>query len=146
MNRRLIASASPLAAVIFLTACGGDEPTPPAKTVTVTAEAKTSESTTATTTMAPLPAPPTTTEAPAAPASWVMPSAIGMNLQDAQDGMQALTGNPFFVTLSEDATGQGRNQVLDANWKVCAQTPEPGASFTAETKIVFYSVKLNEPC
>lgn len=75
-----------------------------------------------------------------------MPSAIGLNLQDAQDGIQALTGNPGFITLSEDATGQGRNQVLDGNWKVCAQTPEPGATFSNGTKVVFYSVKLNEPC
>ena len=159
MNRHRFAVACPLAGVVIaavLTGCGGDEPGAPTKTVTVTAEPTTVEAEpTAAEPTEPEPteteqiaAPPATTEAPApaAPSSWIMPSAVGMNLQDAQDGLQALTGNPLFITLSEDATGQDRNQILDANWKVCAQTPGPGESFTETTQIVFSSVKLNESC
>lgn len=82
----------------------------------------------------------------AAPSQWVMPNLVGSNLQAAQDQIQAVTGNPIFITLSHDATGRGRNQVLDSNWKVCSQNVAPGAPFTEGTKIDFGAVKLAEKC
>jgi hypothetical protein len=75
-----------------------------------------------------------------------MPNLVGRNLQDAQDAIQALTGNPVFITTSHDATGQRRLQVLDANWKVCSQSIAPGAAFTADSTIDFAAVKLAEAC
>jgi hypothetical protein len=75
-----------------------------------------------------------------------MPNLVGSNLQAAQDRIQAVSGNPLFITLSHDATGHGRNQVLDSNWKVCSQNVAPGAPFTDSTKIDFGAVKLAEKC
>ncbi|WP_208379008.1 hypothetical protein [Cumulibacter soli] len=70
----------------------------------------------------------------------------GTVLQDAQDAMQALTGDPFFVTLSEDASGQGRMQLMDSNWIVCSQTPAAGEEFSEDTIITFFAVKIGETC
>ena len=83
---------------------------------------------------------------PASPRQWVMPNLVGSNLQAAQDQIQALTGNPIFITFSHDASGRSRSQVLDSNWNVCAQNVEPGAPFTADTRIDFGAVKLTEKC
>jgi len=75
-----------------------------------------------------------------------MPDLVGQTLQDAQDAVQALTGNAVFFTSSTDATGQDRAQVLDANWKVCSQNVGPGDAITAKTMIEFAAVKLDEQC
>jgi hypothetical protein len=77
---------------------------------------------------------------------WVMPNLVGSKLQQAQDQIQKLTGNPTFITFSHDATGQKRNQVLDSNWKVCSQSIAPGATFDKNAKIDFGAVKLTEQC
>lgn len=90
---------------------------------------------------------PTTAAPPPAPAlTWTMPDMVGQNLQLAQDSMQALTGNPVFVTFSVDASGLGRAQVLDANWRVCSQNVPAGTSFTADSMIEFAAVKNEEAC
>lgn len=75
-----------------------------------------------------------------------MPNLVGAGLQAAQDSLQRLTGNPLFVSKSHDATGAGRLQVSDRNWKVCSQTPAAGTAFTSETTIDFGAVKLEETC
>jgi hypothetical protein len=77
---------------------------------------------------------------------WVMPDLVGAVLQQAQDQMQALTGNPAFFTSSHDLGGQDRSQVLDANWKVCSQNVAPGAPVASDTTIDFGVVKLEESC
>lgn len=78
--------------------------------------------------------------------SWIMPNEIGKSLQTAQDDLQALTGNPAFVSTSEDLTGEGRQQIMDRNWQVCSSTPPPGASFTSQTNVVFGVVRDSERC
>ena len=75
-----------------------------------------------------------------------MPKLVGRNLQDAQDAIQALTGNAIFFTKSHDATGRGRHQVLDRDWKVCSQNVRPGAAITTTTVIDFGAAKLGEDC
>ncbi|WP_218606310.1 PASTA domain-containing protein, partial [Pseudonocardia abyssalis] len=82
---------------------------------------------------------------PAATA-WVMPDLVGANLQDAQNAIQSLTGFGIAITTSTDATGAGRNQVLDANWTVCAQNIAPGETITPDSGIDFAAVKLEESC
>lgn len=122
----------------------------PVPTVTVTEPAGTNEA-------KPLKAPPSKEakkrEAPAkqdTPApdadSWTMPDEVGQNLQAAQDHIQGVTGDPFFFTDSEDATGQARFQVLDANWLVCGQTPAASSTFDYNTDIIFYVVQDGEDC
>lgn len=93
--------------------------------------------TAAPTTAAPTTAPPTT----AAPGA-LMPDVVCMNLQDAQDLIQSETG--VFLSLSEDATGQGRNQVIDSNWVVVDQRPAVGTPI-GEGDAVLSAVKLDEP-
>ena len=78
--------------------------------------------------------------------SWIMPNEIGKSLQTAQDDLQALTGNPAFVSTSEDLTGEGRQQIMDRNWQVCSSTPPPGASFTSQTNVIFGVVRDSERC
>lgn len=75
-----------------------------------------------------------------------MPDEVGTNLQDAQDDIQDITGNPLFVSHSRDATGDGRFQILDRDWKVCSQNVAPGAKFSAIGHIVFSVVKDYEDC
>lgn len=80
------------------------------------------------------------------PTSWQMPNLVGSNLQDAQDAIQKLTGDKVFFTKSHDATGAGRHQILDRDWKVCAQNVKPGATITTSTVIDFAAAKLSENC
>lgn len=80
------------------------------------------------------------------PVSWTMPNLVGSNLQDAQNAIQKLTGSAIFVTRSHDATGAGRHQVLDRNWKVCSQNVPVGHTIRADTRIDFGAVKLDERC
>jgi len=75
-----------------------------------------------------------------------MPNLVGRNLQDAQDTIQALTGNAIFPTKSHDATGRGRHQILDRDWKVCSQNVTPGATTTSNIAIDFGAAKLSEQC
>jgi beta-lactam-binding protein with PASTA domain len=71
-----------------------------------------------------------------------LPDFIGKGLQSAQDEAQAAG---FYTLDSHDALGRGRMQALDRNWKVCSQTPAPGAHPT-DTEVDFGTVKLEETC
>ena len=75
-----------------------------------------------------------------------MPNEVGANLQGAQDDIQRVSGNPLFITRSEDATGAGRHQILDRNWKVCSQNVPPGKRVDQSIEITFGAVKLTESC
>lgn len=91
------------------------------------------------------PTSPANTETVAA-TSFTMPNEVGKVLQDAQDDIQAISGNPLFFTRSTDATGAGRHQILDRDWKICAQNVPAGTSVGADADIVFSVVKLSESC
>lgn len=77
---------------------------------------------------------------------WTMPNLVGATLQDAQDQIQKLTGGTVYFTDSHDLSGENRNQVMDANWKVCTQNVDPGAPVTTASRIDFGVVKLEEAC
>jgi hypothetical protein len=64
-----------------------------------------------------------------------------MSLQVAQDTIQKAG---VFLSRSHDATGQDRNQVIDSNWIVVAQTPAAGTPF-GEGEAVLEVVKTDEP-
>jgi hypothetical protein len=78
----------------------------------------------------------------AAPAG-AMPDLVGMVLQDAQDALQA---KGSYLLDQQDASGQGRLQLIDSNWRVCSQSPAPGASLSATTIVTLAAVKLAESC
>ena len=75
-----------------------------------------------------------------------MPDLVGAVLQDAQDQIQSMTGDAIYFTDSHDVSGRDRNQVLDANWKVCSQNVAPGTVLTTSSTIDFGVVKLDESC
>lgn len=125
--------------VLSLAACGSAAPSSPV--AAPTAVQGTSE--------APVTAEPTV-EPEAESAETVtlvkMPNAVGMVLQDAQDLMQEVTGNPAFFTKSHDVRFT-RMQVLDSGWKVCSQNVKKGEKFDPATdEVDFGVVKVDESC
>ena len=87
-------------------------------------------------------APPTTSGA-----MFTMPNEVGKVLQDAQDDIQRVSHDPVFYTSSKDATGRGRHQILDRDWKVCAQNVPAGRRVERSTVLITFSVvKLAESC
>ena len=73
----------------------------------------------------------------------LMPSVVGMVLQDAQDLLQA---QGSYLMDQVDATGDGRLQIFDSNWKVCAQEPAAGAPLASTDVVTLATVKLDESC
>jgi hypothetical protein len=136
-----------LVATALLTTCSsggdGDEPVA-AGGAQSTEQTTTTEVPTTTTTAAP------TSEATAPPnggddasEAVTVPDAVGLDLQLAQDTMQA---SGFYSLTSHDATGQDRLQVLDRNWTVCDQSPPGGTTADSTTQIDFSAVKDDETC
>jgi predicted small lipoprotein YifL len=78
--------------------------------------------------------------------TFEMPNEVGNNLQAAQDAVQAASGNPLYFSSSEDATGQSRFQILDADWQVCSQDPAPGSIVQQGADVTFFVVRLTENC
>ncbi|WP_243769135.1 DUF3761 domain-containing protein [Streptomyces cyanogenus] len=66
---------------------------------------------------------------------------VGMGLQEAQDAAQA---DGIDNLDSTDATGQGRMQLWDRNWTVCAQTPAAGETMSPDDTLTFDTVKASE--
>ncbi|GAA5047686.1 PASTA domain-containing protein [Nocardia callitridis] len=89
---------------------------------------------------APPPAPVATSEQQGAE-RVPMPNVVCMNLQDAQNAIQAAG---VWYSRSADATGAGRRQVVDRNWIVVSQTPEPGVP-VGEGDALLSAVKVGEP-
>lgn len=127
-----------LSAGLAVAGCGGGEPDASAAPATVTETVE-----------APAPAsvapPATQTPSAAAPTvDFLMPNMVGMNLQVAQNTMQA---NGVMYSVSHDLLGM-RNQVLDGNWQVCTQNIPAGQQVVVdvEGQIDFGVVQLEERC
>ncbi|MCS0639165.1 PASTA domain-containing protein [Streptomyces sp. LP05-1] len=71
-----------------------------------------------------------------------LPDFSGMDLQEAQDTAQSVG---FYVLDDQDASGQGRLQIMDRNWTVCSQDPAPG-TYATDTAVTLYAVKDTETC
>ena len=135
-----VMSAGACAALVLTAGCGASSAPQEEPAVTVTVE-KTLDT----------PDPSAITQEPPVadpqPADqWVMPNLVGATLQDAQDQVQALTAGGVYFTGSHDLGGQNRSQVLDRNWRVCTQNIAAGAALTAESRLDFGVVKLEETC
>lgn len=118
---RLVAVGAVVALLGGASACGGEDAPAPAATEQPSA---------------------TTVEPEVRGDTRRLPYLVGKGLQTAQDTAQAAG---FHILSSHDATGRGRRQVLDRNWKVCAQHPRAG-EVPADTEIEFAVVKLDERC
>lgn len=77
---------------------------------------------------------------------FTMPDEAGKTLQAAQDDVQKVSGNPLYVSHSEDALGKNRHQLIDKHWKVCSQTPAAGTEVNDGVDVRFKTVKLDETC
>ncbi|MFT3901323.1 MAG: PASTA domain-containing protein [Gordonia sp. (in: high G+C Gram-positive bacteria)] len=138
--------------LLTLTGCGGAKNDAPATVTVVSTEtveqAAPTETPKPTATPRPTPAESSVPKpGQAQEGFFVMPNVVGMGLQAAQDEMQRITGNPGYFTSSTDATGAGRQQVMDRNWKVCTQSVPPGTQVRVMgPTISFGAVKLSEQC
>ena len=137
-------TAAPLATVTVMatpTAVSSTQRSPetaaPA-TVTVTATASVEAPAS---TPVPVAAPATVTADTSAIAAVVMPDVTCMNLQAAQNAIQAAG---VFYSRSDDATGAGRNQLVDSNWIVVRQSPRAGTPI-GEGDAMLSAVKIGEP-
>ncbi|MGW0178518.1 PASTA domain-containing protein [Nocardia sp. NPDC003345] len=130
-----IAAYLVIAAAVTATACGAAE--------TQTADAKTAvpPARTAPVAAAEQPAPVAGSPGRSDSVAVPMPDVLCMNLQDAQDRIQAAG---VFFSRSEDATGAGRRQILDRNWIVVGQNPAAGLP-VGEGDAVLSVVKTGEP-
>jgi PASTA domain len=88
--------------------------------------------------------PPAATTSAAPVVDFAMPDFVGMDLQSAQDLLQA---NGVWVSISHDLLGS-RNQMLDSNWIVCDQNIPAGQRVTGdvEGQVDFGAVKRDEVC
>ncbi len=116
----------------------GPESSPEPETSSTAPEQSVPETTPTTTTTSTslVPAPPATE-----PQASIMPDVVCMDLQQAQDTIQ--TAGVFF-SRSFDASGEGRNQIVDRNWIVVSQDP-PAGSPIDEGRPNLGAVKKNEP-
>lgn len=72
-----------------------------------------------------------------------VPNYRGEGLQAARDDAQK---DGFSTVDSHDASGSGRTQILDSNWKVCDQRPAAGVMASTGRAIDFGAVKIEESC
>lgn len=134
---------------IVLAGCGSQDSTEPAvrtEVRTVTVEATATPAAIAPTSVDRIVLPDTTApepsaSEPAAPVLVAMPPVVCMNLQSAQNAIQAAG---VFYSRSADASGEGRMQVNDSNWIVVAQDP-PAGTLIGEGDALLSAVKIGEP-
>lgn len=69
-----------------------------------------------------------------------LPNVVGMNLQAAQDCLQALG---FWLLDDQPDYGEPRFQINDDNWTVSRQSPDPGM-YLEDVKITLYSRKTGD--
>jgi hypothetical protein len=72
----------------------------------------------------------------------VVPAVVCKDLQTAQDVLQAAG---FRDLASQDGTGKARQQIIDRNWLVIAQSAAAGSRPPSTTRIVLKVVKYGEP-
>lgn len=72
----------------------------------------------------------------------VVPEVVCLDLQKAQEALRAAG---FFYLTSSDASGQGRQQLVDRNWVVVTQSEPAGSSPDPTTRIDLGTVKYGEP-
>jgi beta-lactam-binding protein with PASTA domain len=72
----------------------------------------------------------------------VMPDVVCMDLQLAQDKLQAAA---FDNVRSEDGTPYGRRQVDDQNWVVVAQDPAAGTRGDSNTPVMLTALRYGDP-
>ncbi len=144
--RNLTVAVAAGATLVIATACSAPDETAERSTATQTMT-ETVEVTETANEEALAPTPerrsPVRTETPPPTTSQVaiMPNVVCLNLQDAQNAIQAAG---VFFSRSSDATGRDRSQLVDRNWIVVGQNPSPGTPF-GEGEAVLSAVKIGEP-
>ena len=83
---------------------------------------------------------------PASPSTSVVkavPDFIGKGLATAETDARAAG---FANITTHDASGRGRIQILDRDWKVCSQAPAAGSSASTASQLDLGAAKLSEAC
>ncbi|WP_338681295.1 PASTA domain-containing protein [Streptomyces acidiscabies] len=73
-------------------------------------------------------------------AGATMPDFRGKSVKAARQALDSSTG----ITV-KDVSGESRMILLESNWKVCTQTPKPGAKLDGQP-VQFGAVKFGESC
>ncbi|MFB7678524.1 PASTA domain-containing protein, partial [Kitasatospora purpeofusca] len=83
--------------------------------------------------------------AAAAPSGTSVPELVGLQLDKAKTAAKQAG---FKSVESTDVAGgdHKRTQIVEANWKVCQQTPASGTAAPVTTKVTLGVVKDAEPC
>ncbi len=69
-----------------------------------------------------------------------MPDLAGKSVKVARQALDSSTSLEV-----KDASGQGRNILVESNWKVCSQDPQAGAALTGQP-VTLTAVKFEESC
>jgi beta-lactam-binding protein with PASTA domain len=76
-----------------------------------------------------------------APSGNILPDVVGRNHQEAQDALQAAG---FYNLSEQDATGQGRNLLMDRNWVVVEELPKGGTILDPKQQVLLRSKKYTD--
>lgn len=79
--------------------------------------------------------------AAAAAQGFTMPSISGMNLQEAENAVEAAASGAPLAMESHNITGMAQKQLSLTDWLVCDQTPAAGEKFSSATDIDFSVVR-----
>lgn len=80
---------------------------------------------------------------PSTAARAVLPDLVGLDLQQARHTAEAAG---FRLLTSYDAATEDQLPAFDSTWKVCAQTPRPGAVRPTLTDVALSATERTEPC
>jgi hypothetical protein len=126
-KRRVIVAVTAVLALTGLAACSKNAAAEKSEAPAAEAASRSVET---------IPAPPQAQDAGS------MPDVVCMDLQTAQDTIQATTD--LFFSDSHDATGRDRNQLVDSNWLVVDQSPAAGTTLHEDDVPMLDVVKFGE--
>ena len=72
---------------------------------------------------------------------FTMPSIEGMNLQEAEDAVEAAANGAPLAMESHNLSGMAQKQLSLTDWLVCDQKPSAGKTFTSATDVDFGVVR-----
>ena len=80
-----------------------------------------------------------TTPPPPRAEFWVMPDVVAGSLAEAKGAISCVTDDSSSITTTSiDATGRGRNDPVETEWRVCWQSPAAGDWIGSGSVVSFY--------
>lgn len=78
--------------------------------------------------------------------TYAMPSVKGLNLQEAENAIVALSPGSQFNISSHNIDGPSQKQLDLPLWKVCGQVPKAGSKITVATNIDIAVSRFTDGC